>query len=183
MSLPTLNPLISLPALEHPELMSRSTHAALSGWEHGDRVAVVQIDPEVADTAAMMAEFGLSADTGANCVIVSGKRAGEERIGAVLVRSDRRADVNGVAKRALDVRSASFHPMDRAITESGMEYGGITPLGLPGSWRLLVDPAVLDIDTVIIGAGIRGAKLLVPGELLGSLPGAEVTEDLGRPAS
>lgn len=154
--------------------------AALSVWAHGSRVAVVAIDPDVADTAAMMAEFGLTADTGANCVIVSGKRAGVKRIGAVLVRSDRRADVNGLVKRTLDVRSASFHPTDRAVEESGMEYGGITPLGLPAGWRLLVDPAVLGNEAVIVGSGLRASKLLVPGELLGSLPGAEVIDGIGR---
>lgn len=180
MNLPTLAPLTSLPALQHPELLAAPTLAALRDWEHGARVAVIAIDPEAADTAAMMATYDLTADTGANCVIVSGKRTGVERIAAVLVRADRRADVNGLVKRTLDVRSASFHPMDRAVEESGMEYGGITPLGLPAGWRLLLDPGVLEIEAVIIGSGLRTSKLLVPGELLGSLPGAEVIDGIGR---
>ncbi|GAA4366880.1 YbaK/EbsC family protein [Paeniglutamicibacter cryotolerans] len=180
MSLPAIAPLTSLPALQHPELLAAPTLAALRGWEHGGEVAVVAIDPDVADTAAMMAEYDLTADMGANCVIVSGKRAGVERIAAVLVRADRRADVNGLVKRTLDVRSASFHAMDRAVEESGMEYGGITPLGLPAGWRLLVDPGALEIDVVIIGSGLRTSKLLVPGYLLGELPGAEVIDGIGH---
>ena len=117
---------------------------------------------------------------GANCVVVAGRRAGEERVAACLVRADTRADVNTLVKKVLDVRKASFLSMDRAVEESGMEYGGITPVGLPAGWRVLVDPACLAIDVAVIGSGVRRSKLLVPGALLGELPGAEVVEGLAR---
>ena len=68
--------------------------------------------------------------------------------------------------------------MDRAVAESGMEYGGITPLGLPGEWRVLVDPRCLDVDVAIIGSGVRRSKIVLPGRLLGELPGAEVVDEL-----
>jgi hypothetical protein len=35
----------------------------------------------------------------------------------------------------------------------------------------------------VIGSGIRGSKLLLPGALLGRLPGAEVIADLAHPVS
>ncbi|HCB07852.1 MAG TPA: hypothetical protein DEQ43_26975 [Nocardioides bacterium] len=178
MSIPTLGRLESLPALEHPELLAPPVLAALQGWEHGSELAVVEIDPEVADTAAMSEAYDLGMDTGANCVVVGGRREGVERVAACLVRADTRADVNTVVKRALDVRKCSFLPMDRAVEESGMEYGGITPVGLPSSWRLLVDSRVLDIDVAVIGSGVRRSKLLLPGRLAAALPGAEVVEGL-----
>jgi prolyl-tRNA editing enzyme YbaK/EbsC (Cys-tRNA(Pro) deacylase) len=115
--------------------------------------------------------------------VVSGKRGGEERVAACVVRADTRADVNALVKRTLDVRKASFLPMDRAVAESGMEYGGITPLGLPEPWRVLVDEAALALPVAVIGSGVRHSKLLVPGALLGSLPRAEVVAGLGRPVS
>jgi prolyl-tRNA editing enzyme YbaK/EbsC (Cys-tRNA(Pro) deacylase) len=152
--------------------------AALQAWEHGSELAVVEIDPALADTAAMSAAYDLGMDVGANCVVVGGSRAGEERVAACLVRADTRADVNTVVRKALDVRKCSFLPMDRAVEESGMEYGGITPLGLPAAWRLLVDARVLDVDVAVIGSGVRRSKLLVPGRLTGELPGAEVVEGL-----
>jgi prolyl-tRNA editing enzyme YbaK/EbsC (Cys-tRNA(Pro) deacylase) len=65
--------------------------------------------------------------------------------------------------------------MERAVEETGMEYGGITPLGLPDGWRLLVDDLVVDIDVAVVGSGVRRSKLLVPGALLAALPGAEVS--------
>lgn len=61
-----------------------------------------------------------------------------------------------------------------------MEYGGITPIGLPTGWRVLVDRSLLDVDVVIIGSGVRRSKILLPGRLLAELPGAEVVDDLGN---
>jgi prolyl-tRNA editing enzyme YbaK/EbsC (Cys-tRNA(Pro) deacylase) len=177
--LPRLGTLTSLPALDAPDLLAKPVAAALTDWPHAAAVAVAEIDPELADTAACSEAYQVPMDAGANCVVVSGRRAGEERVAACLVRADTRADVNNLVKRRLDVRKASFLPMDRAVDESGMEYGGITPVGLPEQWRLFIDAAVLDVPAVLIGSGVRRSKLIVPGHVLGALPNAEVVEDLG----
>ena len=58
-----------------------------------------------------------------------------------MILATTRADVNGVVRRRLDVRKASFAPMDEAVALTGMEYGGITPIGLPKDWPVLVDAA------------------------------------------
>ncbi len=176
--LPAFGSLTSLPALEHPDLLAPPVAAALAGWQHAARVAVVEIDPALADTAAMSEAYDVPLAASANCVVVAGRRDGQERVAACLVRADTRADVNNRVKRLLDVRKASFLAMDRAVAESGMEYGGITPVGLPESWRLLMDAAVAQIEVAVIGTGLRRSKLLVPGSLLATLPGTEVVEDL-----
>ncbi|HEY0950765.1 YbaK/EbsC family protein [Nocardioides sp.] len=175
---PTLGSLATVPALDRPDLLAEPVAAALRGWAGAADVGVVEIDPAIADTAALADAYDLPMSTGANCVVVAGRRDGTERVAACLVRADTRADVNGLVKRTLDVRKASFLAMDRAVEESGMEYGGITPLGLPAGWRLLVDPRVLDIDVAVIGSGVRRSKLLLPGALAGELPGAEVVAGL-----
>jgi prolyl-tRNA editing enzyme YbaK/EbsC (Cys-tRNA(Pro) deacylase) len=177
---PSLGRITTVPALERPDLLAPPVLAALQAWPHADRVGVVEIDPAIADTAAMSEAYALGLDTGANCVVVSGKRDGVERVAACLVRADTRADVNNLVKRTLDVRKCSFLSMGRAVEESNMEYGGITPVGLPPSWRILVDEACLAIEAAVIGSGVRRSKLLVPGHLLGELPRAEVLADLGR---
>ena len=179
MTIPTLGSLVSLPATEHPELLAAPVAAALAHWPGATDVAVVEIDPELADTAAMTEAYALPLDASANCVVVGGVRAGDERIAACVVRADTRADVNNRVRRSLDVRKASFLPMDRAVADSGMEYGGITPVGLPAGWRLMLDARVTEIDVAIIGSGVRRSKLLLPGRLLADLPGAEVVEGLG----
>jgi prolyl-tRNA editing enzyme YbaK/EbsC (Cys-tRNA(Pro) deacylase) len=175
---PTLGKLTTVPALDRPDLLAESVRAALEGWQHADEVGVAAIDPELADTAACAAAYDLPMDSGANCVVVAGKRAGEERIAACLVRADTRADVNTVVKRLLDVRKCSFLALERAVEETGMEYGGITPLGLPADWRVLVDARVPEIEVAVIGSGVRGSKLLIPGALFAELPGAEVVDGL-----
>jgi prolyl-tRNA editing enzyme YbaK/EbsC (Cys-tRNA(Pro) deacylase) len=180
MTLPEIGTLTSLPALDHPELLGDPVAKALADWERTAEVAVVEIDPELADTAAMSEAYDLPLSAGANCVVVAGRRDGEERVAACVVRADTRADVNNLVKRALDVRKCSFLSMDRAVEESGMEYGGITPVGLPEHWRLLVDSQVVEMPVAIIGSGVRRSKLLLSGEALAGLPRAEVLEGLGR---
>ena len=180
MHLPRLGSLESLPVRSHPELLAPPVAAALEGWAHADEIAVVEIDPAYADTAAMSERYDVPMADGANCVVVMGKREGEERMAACLVRADTRADVNNLVKRTLDVRKASFLSMERAVEESGMEYGGITPVGLPADWRILVDSTCLEIEAAVIGSGVRRSKLVVSGALLGELPGAEVVGGLGR---
>ena len=180
MPLPRIGSLESLPALAHPELLAPPVHEALKDWPGATDVAVVEIDPAYADTAAMSQKYDVPMADGANCVVVMGKREGEERLAACVVRADTRTDVNNLVKRTLDVRKASFLSMERAVEESAMEYGGITPVGLPEAWRVLVDEVCLDIPAAVIGSGVRRSKLLVPGRLLAELPRAEVLAGLGR---
>src|SRR6476469_3252708 len=127
----TFGTLTLSPALDHPELLGEPVRAALAGWELAGEVLVAAIDPELADTAAMTEAYDVSLEASANCVVVMGKRAGEERTAACVVRADTRADVNTVVRKARDVRKCSFLDHDRAVEETGMEYGGISPLGLP----------------------------------------------------
>lgn len=180
MSAPTLGRLTGLPVHDHPELLAPPTVAALATWPHAEEAGVVEIDPALADTAACSAAYDLPLSSGANCVVVAGRRDGRERVAACMVPADLRADVNSLVKRLLDVRKASFLSMDRAVEESGMEYGGITPLGLPDAWRVLVHEGLLGEPVVVIGSGVRRSKILLPGRLLAELPRAEVVPDLAR---
>lgn len=170
------------PAVKHPELLALPVADALARLapELAATVGVAAIDPELADTAAFCERYGVAPDASANCVVVKGKRGGEVRFAACMVLATTRADVNGVVRRRLDVRSASFAPMDEAVALTGMEYGGITPLGLPDDWPVLVDAAVAASPEVVIGGGVRGSKLFLPGSALLSLAGTEVVEGLGR---
>ena len=170
------------PVLDHLDLVADPVQEALTAWaRHAPdavgQVLVTEIDPDQAETAAMTETYQLPLAGSANCVLVAGKRGGEERLAAAVVRATTRADVNTRIKRLLDVRKASFLPMDRAVADTAMAYGGITPIGLPQHYRLLLDAAAAT-GPAIIGSGIRGSKILLPGQVLASLPGAEVIEDL-----
>ncbi len=178
MSLPTVAALAPVGVTERPDLLADPVRSALADWPHSGRVGVVEIDPGLADTAAMSEAYAVPMNLSANCVVVMGRRGGEERIAACVVLADMRADVNDVVRRLLEVRKASFLSMERAIDEAGMEYGGITPVGLPTHWRLLVAPEVLAASVVVIGSGVRRSKLVLPGALVAELPRAEVVERL-----
>ena len=173
-----------VPALDRPDLLAEPVAAALRALAPDDaaRVLVAEIDANVADTAALVEASDVALEECANCVLVAGRRDGEQRVAAALVLGTHRADVNGLVKRTLDVRKASFLPHDDAVAASGMEHGGITPVGLPGGWRLLVDAGVAALPRAVVGSGVRRSKLALPGALLARLPGAEVLADLGRPA-
>jgi prolyl-tRNA editing enzyme YbaK/EbsC (Cys-tRNA(Pro) deacylase) len=160
--------------------------AALEQWP-GDaavkvsEILVAPIDPELADTTAFCAAYDVGLDVSANCVVVAGKREGIVRYAACMIMATTRADVNGVVRRQLDVRKASFAPMAEAVELTGMEYGGITPIGLSPQWPVLVDAAVAAAPAVVIGSGIRGSKIVLPGAALVALPSAVVIEGLGQP--
>ncbi len=169
-----------VPARGRTDLLAEPVAAALATWDRADQAGVIEIDPDLADTATLCEAYDLPMAASGNCVVVMGRRDGEERVAACVVRADTRADVNNLVKRRLDVRKASFLSMDRATAESAMEHGGITPLGLPPAWRVLVDAALLEQPLVVIGSGVRRSKLLVPGAVLADLPRAEVVPGLGR---
>lgn len=177
----TLGTLSARPALEARDLLAAPVATFLRGWAPATGVAVAPIDPTLADTAAFVDAYGVAPEVSANCVVVAGRRGGDERIAACVVLATTRADVNGAVRRLLDVRKASFLSTDRAVAETGMEYGGITPLGLPAGWRVLVDAAVAALPLAVVGSGVRHSKLLVPGAALAAVPDAEVVAGLGVP--
>jgi prolyl-tRNA editing enzyme YbaK/EbsC (Cys-tRNA(Pro) deacylase) len=170
-------------ALDRTDLLAPAVAAVLAADDGGlpaTDIGVAEIDPELADTAEFCQRYDVQLAESANCVVVSGRRDGETRYAACVILATTRADVNGTVRRQLDVRKASFAPVEVAVAETGMEYGGITPLGLPAQWPVFVDAAVAATPRVVVGSGVRRSKLTVPGALLGRLPGAVVLDGLGR---
>ncbi|MGR3874099.1 YbaK/EbsC family protein [Streptomyces graminifolii] len=173
----------AVPAPDCLDELTRPVADAVRAWRGSvpaDQFVYVDTDPEWADTATFVEHYGQDLlERSANCVVVAGKRGGETMLAACVVLSTTRVDVNGVVRRQLGARKASFASMDTAMGESGMEYGGITPVGLPAGWPVLVDSAVVDLPYVLVGSGRRRGKLLVPGKAFAELPGAVVLEGLG----
>lgn len=143
------------------------------------RVAV--IDPHLADTAAFCDAYDVDPSASANCVVVTGRRGDETTTAAVVVLATDRADINGVVRRHIGARKVSFADQAEAEIESGMVRGGITPIGLPQGWRLIIDARVMERQAVLVGAGVRGAKIIVDTAHLAAQPQAEVL-DLALPS-
>ena len=160
------------------DLVATPVAKALDAWAATDDVAVAPIDASLADTAAFCERYQVTLDDSANCVVIAGRRGDVTSYAACVVLATTRADVNGVVRKRLGARKASFAPMDDAVQLTGMEYGGITPIGLPADWPILIDAAVLGREVVVIGSGIRASKIALPPALLAGLPSAEVVEGL-----
>lgn len=176
---PVLGTLSWSPVADRLELLAPAVAAAVPQLTGPAWVA--EVADAAADTAAFTDAYAVPLASSANCVVVAARRAGETALAVCLVLATSRADVNGLVRRHLGARKASFAPQDVAVAETGMAYGGITPVGLPAGWPVLVDRAVADTDLLVVGSGTRGSKLAVPGSVLAALPGAVVLDGLGEP--
>jgi len=180
-SIASLGNLAIVAVLDHLDLVSEATAALLRArTDVAEACGVAEIDPAMSDTAAFCEKYQVKPEQCANCVIIKATRGDKVRYAACMILGHTRADVNGLARRHLDARKASFAPMEEAVALTKMEYGGITPVGLPADWPILVDGAVAAAEHVIIGSGIRKSKLIIPGKILAVLPGAVVLPGLGR---
>lgn len=164
-----------VPASEGTAELAAPVAAAITGGAvPSAKVAV--IDPELADTAAFCDRYDVDPAASANCVVVRARRGETERQVAVMVLATDRADINKTVRKHLGVRKVGFSAQPDTEAATGMTSGGITPVGLPDDWPVLVDTAVAESELVVIGGGVRGSKLLVPGSELAQLPRAEVLD-------
>jgi prolyl-tRNA editing enzyme YbaK/EbsC (Cys-tRNA(Pro) deacylase) len=181
----TIGNLSAYPILERADLLAPAVVAALEAWRGAvsrDSFFVAEIDPRLADTHAFCERYGVALDRSANCVILAARREGRSWFAACVVPATMRADVNGIAKRHLGAAKISFAPVEAATRASAMEFGGITPIGLPHDWPILVDGAVVATDRVVVGSGLRRSKISLPGAALAELPNAFVIASLGLAA-
>jgi prolyl-tRNA editing enzyme YbaK/EbsC (Cys-tRNA(Pro) deacylase) len=177
---PVFEKLNPVPAVERPDLMAESTFQAL---ELIPQAQVFAIDPELSETESVCQTFDLPHDIMGNAVLVMGRREGEVRQCCCMSLANRRVDVNGFVRKQLNVRKASFAPMELAVESSGMEYGAITPVGLSSDWPVWIDESLRDVPWLIVGSGVRHGKLIVPGASLLNLPGVQLMEGLTSPVS
>jgi prolyl-tRNA editing enzyme YbaK/EbsC (Cys-tRNA(Pro) deacylase) len=145
----------------------------------GPPFEVVPCDPALADTAEFCRAYGYDPADSANCIVVVGK-AEPRRYAACVVLATSRLDVNGVVRRRLGTRKASFASGDETVELTGMAIGGVTPFGLPPTMPVWVDERVLGRPRLVLGGGTRHRKVVGPPELLTALPSVEVVEDLAR---
>ena len=128
---------------------------------------VIACDEAVADTAAFCAHHGWPLERSANCILVSG-RDEPRRYAACVLLATTKLDVNHVVRRRLEVKRASFATAEETVALTGMRIGGVTPFGLPPEVPLWIDPAVLAVDRVVIGAGTRSEA---PSRAVGAAAG------------
>jgi prolyl-tRNA editing enzyme YbaK/EbsC (Cys-tRNA(Pro) deacylase) len=140
---------------------------------------VLACEPELADTAAFCAHYGIAPEEACNAILVVLKTE-PRRYVACLVRADTKLDVNKKVARLTGVKRLSFASSEETAELTGMLIGGVSIAGLPDGIPLYVDQRVIERPRIIIGGGNRTSKArLDPGELL-KLPSASV-EDIALP--
>ncbi len=169
--------LVWMPVLERPDLLGPVRREVENTPELAG-AQVTAIDPAYAGTEEFCEHYGVSPADCANCVVVAGRRGPDTTYAACRVLARPTADVNNVVRRHLGARKASFAPLAEVEAASGQAYGAITPIGLPPSWAILISDGVASHPAAIIGSGVRGSKLRLPGCVLAALPGAEILPSL-----
>ncbi len=146
----------------------------------GIEYELVECDPGLADTAAFCEAYGYALDDSANAILVVGKSEARP-MACCLVLASTRLDVNGVVRKRLGTRKASFAGAEETIERSGgMQIGGVTPFGLPDDLPVWIDQRVMERAQVIVGGGGRDRKLLCPPSALTALPMAAVVDGLAK---
>lgn len=159
-----------------------AVRAALDGL--GAAYEVMDCDPELADTASFCEHYGVPVDQSANTILVAGRqRDGERSYAACVVLAHTRLDVNGVVRKRLGARKASFASTDETRELTGMLIGGVTAVALPEGMPLWVDARVMDAEWIVFGGGDRSTKIKAAPAVLTRLPNAEVVEDLATDPS
>lgn len=144
--------------------------------------SVMECDPEFADTAAFCARYGVDPAESANTILVASKRP-PDVFGVCVALATTRLDVNRAVRDALGVRKLSFAPADVTLTITGMEIGGVTPFGLDEDIPVLVDAAVMERPSIVLGGGNRSSKLRIVPDQLQVLPNVSIVQGLATPAT
>ena len=93
-------------------------------------------------------------------------RRGADDYVFVLVPGGRQIDWPKLREH-LGTRRLSLPDEVEAKKATGYERGAITPFGSAGSWPVVADTTILDVEVVAIGGGARGVNLhLTPGDVV-----------------
>lgn len=168
-------------AINRADLICPSIAKLLHNWYGStpvEDILVAEIDPAFAGGSDFCRQYNIPTTEGANCVIVESKRGDVSTIAACLAPVDYKIDFNGVVRKELNGRRVSLAPLDKVLNETSMEYGSVTPVGLPTGWPILIDERIISLPRVIVGAGLVRAKLSLPGKALLELPNVKIIKDL-----
>lgn len=143
---------------------------------------VVDIDPDLADTATFCEQYGYSPGESANAILIASKRPAG-RFSVCVALATTRLDVNHRVRDLMEVKKLSFADPDTTRELTGMMIGGVTPFGLPPELPVFVDSAVSQLDRVIVGGGDRATKIIVGPDVLSRVPNVSVIDGLAQPIS
>ena len=165
---------------ETAALLPQRVYDCVRRMDQNGAIKAAEIDPAYADGESLSRVYGTTYEAGLNCLIVEGHRGEEKKYAAIVVPCGKRANLNAAVRHLLDVRKVSFADLDDVVHLTGMEYGSITPLGLPEDWRILMDDSVFEHEYVIIGGGRACSKITLPSKLFKEMKNVIIMEGLAK---
>lgn len=146
---------------------------------HGLVYTVLECDPELADTTAFCEHYDFVPGQSANTIIVAAKDD-LTKLACCVILATTKLDVNKTVCKLLEVKKASFAPLEFARVRTGMQIGGITAVGVE-TMPIYVDAAVMQVPEIIMGGGNRSSKILLAPDELCKLPNMTIIENLAKP--
>jgi len=145
----------------------------------GQEFEILSCDPSLADTRDFCDHYNIPFANSANAILIKSKK-GEPQYTLCVLLATHRLDVNHSVRKKLGARKVSFASAEETRELTGMEIGGVTPIGLSTDIPIWVDADVTRCDYIILGGGNRSSKLKVSPDLLTSAPGVETVSGLAN---
>ena len=139
---------------ERKDLLPKTVYDYIKNHGYEDQIKVAEIDLAFADGESLSREYG--------------------------VPYGKRANMNAKVRNPLDAKKVSFADLNQVCEECQMEYGSITPIGLPEHYMILVDEEVMKQEEIIVGGGLANSKLLVPSKLFREMKNCLLIEGLAK---
>ena len=171
------------PIIESENLVPSCIYNFVSKWDNDNeknKFLVAEINPEFADGNKLCEEYNIDKKIGFNCLIVECKRNEIIKYCALIVPIGYKYNMGSVVRKYTNSRIVSVAPLDYVLDKTKMEFGSITPIGLPEDWQILVDPLIKEQENIIIGGGLVKSKISLPTELFLKLPNVEIVEGIAK---
>ena len=171
------------PIIENQNLVPSCIYNFVSKWNdesEKSKFLVAEINPEFADGNKLCDEYDIDKRIGFNCLIVECKRNEIIKYCALIVPVGYKYNMGSVVRKYTNSRVVSVAPLEYVLDKTKMEFGSITPIGLPDDWQILVDPLIKKQKNMIIGGGLVKSKISLPTELFLKLPNVEVVDGIAK---
>ena len=165
---------------ERKDLLPEKVYEYIKAFDTKGCIRVSEIDPVFADGESLSREYDVPYEMELNCLVVEGQRGEQLKHAALVVPYGKRANMNAKVRNPLDVKKVSFADLNYVCEVTGMEYGSITPVGLPKDFMILVDESIFEQEEVIVGSGKANGKLLLPSDLFRQMDNCIIVEGLTK---
>lgn len=156
----------------HPKVTEALTQYGIQGEG-------MECDPSFADTASFLEKYGFTAEETCNAIVGIGK-SDPPKYACCVVLANSKVDINKKFSQLIGVKRCSFASGEQTLELTGMEIGGVTPVGLP-EMPVFIDSQIMECERIVLGGGNRTSKLLIAPAELKKIPHVQIIDGLGIP--